>query len=238
METLICIVFIGSLGYEAILWGTWLQQQQHRQMQQEEEEEILTRYEPDQQGDSTQSLPEITPQTTGSDVPAAVDHSLSVEAHDAVSFQTNPTHIPSSQTSSNQTSSSQISVDPRLIGWEFKIVRANRELFREPKILQRLCKEEAEAGWILLEKLDDCRVRFKRPIALRDILDPEHLPQDPYRCHYGSSGRLTSWLKLVAAVTAIVLPAYLGYALVTTINRQQPAPATFPSPIYPSPSLP
>ncbi len=233
METLICIVFIGSLGYEAILWGTWLQRQQHRQMQQEEEEETLTRYEPDQQGDPIQYLPEAIPQTAGSGFPVVVESSPSGEEHHSVSFQTPPSRMPSSQASP-----SQASADPRLMGWEFKIVRANRELFRDPKLLQRLCKEEAEAGWILLEKLDDRRVRFKRPIALRDILDPEYLPHDPYRCHYGASGRLTSWLKLVAAVTAIVLPAYLGYALVTTINRQQPAPATFPSPIYPSPSLP
>jgi len=41
--------------------------------------------------------------------------------------------------------------DPRLAGWEFKIVRANRNVFRDSVVLQQLCEEEAEAGWILLE---------------------------------------------------------------------------------------
>jgi len=35
--------------------------------------------------------------------------------------------------------------------WEFKIVRANRNVFRDSVVLQQLCEEEAEAGWILLE---------------------------------------------------------------------------------------
>jgi len=38
-------------------------------------------------------------------------------------------------------------------------------MFRDPVVLRQLCEEEAEAGWILLEKLDDHRVRFKRPMV-------------------------------------------------------------------------
>lgn len=128
--------------------------------------------------------------------------------------------------------------DPRLVGWEFKIVRANRNLFSDLKILQQLCKEEAEAGWILLEKLDDRRVRFKRPMALREIVKPEYLLHDPYRCHYGSSWHPLSWLGAIAVLIAMILPAYLGYALVsqTLANSRQPRmPATFP-PLEQSPS--
>ena len=40
------------------------------------------------------------------------------------------------------------------MGWEYKIVRANSDLFRKPEIFHKLCREEAEAGWILLEKLE------------------------------------------------------------------------------------
>ncbi len=138
------------------------------------------------------------------------------------------------------------SKDPRLVGWEFKIVRANRDLFREPKVFQRVCEEEAHAGWILLEKLDDRRIRFKRPIALRDIIKPEFLPYDPYRTHYGSS---SNWQTVVAAIAflfALFLPAYLGFALVSaTLNSRSqtatpvnPAPASMPSaaPSNPVPS--
>lgn len=127
--------------------------------------------------------------------------------------------------------SSQQSKDPRLMGWEFKIVRANRNLFGDPAVLQCLCKEEAEAGWIMLEKLDDRRVRFKRPIALREVIKSEFLNYDPYRCHYGSSWQPLNWLGAIAAIVALTLPAYLGYALVSQTlasSSQTPIPAAFP----------
>ena len=46
--------------------------------------------------------------------------------------------------------------------WEFKIVRANRGIFGKPNELKKLLSVEEQAGWILLEKLDNSRVRFKR----------------------------------------------------------------------------
>ncbi|ERT05083.1 hypothetical protein M595_4980 [Lyngbya aestuarii BL J] len=114
--------------------------------------------------------------------------------------------------------------DPALAECEYKIVRANRDLFRNPAIFHKLCEEEAEVGWMMLEKLDDRRVRFKRPTNLRDHdhdQNSDELPRfDPYRTHYGSSLDFTSWLAAIAFLTAIVLPAYLGYALVSaTLNN-------------------
>ena len=117
--------------------------------------------------------------------------------------------------------------DPRLVGWEFKIVRGRGQVFRDPVRLQQLCEEEAEAGWILLEKLDDSRVRFKRPIAMRQIVKPEFLSFDPYRCQYGSSWNLGAWLGAIAAIAALILPAYLGYLLVSRMlaNENSAVPA-------------
>ncbi len=122
--------------------------------------------------------------------------------------------------------------DPRLAGWEFKIVRANGDLFRNPIIFKRLCDEEAQAGWILLEKLDDHRVRFKRPIALREVIKPELLSFDPYRCHYGSSSNLITWLGTLVALIFTLLPAYLGYVLVSTtlLNSKSPESSSSPLP--------
>lgn len=127
--------------------------------------------------------------------------------------------------------SSHVSSDPRLVGWEFKIVRASRDLFRNPVTLQKLCEEEATAGWIMLEKLDDRRVRFKRLIALRDVLDASQLSYDPYRCHYGSSFSPLNLLGAIAFLTAITVPSYLGYTVVSGMlaHSQEKAPAT-PSP--------
>lgn len=135
-------------------------------------------------------------------------------------------------------SGKQQSKDPRLVGWEFKIVRARRNLFRDPVIFQCLCEEEAEAGWIMLEKLDDRRVRFKRPIALREIIKADFLNFDPYRCHYGSTWQPGFWFSAIAAMVALILPAYLGYTLVSRTlasSSQAPIPAAFP-PLEQSPT--
>jgi hypothetical protein len=129
----------------------------------------------------------------------------------------------------------QVSTDPQMVGWEFKIVRANRDLFRNPAVLQKLCQEEAIAGWILLEKLDDRRVRFKRLIALRNILDANQLTYDPYRCHYGSSFTPLTWLSAIAALTMIALPCYFGYTLVAKMLIQS---KTQPTPSLPKEKLP
>ncbi|MCS6814878.1 MAG: hypothetical protein NZ772_15085 [Cyanobacteria bacterium] len=217
MEILILCLFAGGLGYEAIIWGNWLQQQQQQQSQQEEEEEILTRYESYGQDPHIPHLP------TSPTSSAPVSDSNGADSTDCTLEGWGTNSLPK---------------DTSLMGWEYKIVRSHYDLFRDPAVFQKLCREEAEAGWLLLEKLDDRRVRFKRPVALRDILTASCLDHDPYRTHYGPSGQLMSWLGMVAAITAIVLPAYLGYALVTRTSTRQPAPFTFPSPTYPSPSLP
>jgi len=126
----------------------------------------------------------------------------------------------------------QVSRDPRLVGWEFKIVRAKGELFRDPDIFKQLCEEEELAGWILLEKLDDQRVRFKRPIALRDIINQEILSFDPYRCFYGPSWTARNWVSAIAAVLTLTIPGYLGYSFVSNLlahtQVRSPAPPTQP----------
>jgi hypothetical protein len=92
--------------------------------------------------------------------------------------------------------------------WEFKIVRANLGVFRNPAELQKLVKEEALAGWILLEKFDNSRIRFKRPLSARQ--NDYQLPQgvDPYRTHYGMNPAL-----FVLLLTAAVVGISLGFVI-------------------------
>lgn len=81
---------------------------------------------------------------------------------------------------------------------EFKIVRANTAAFRNPKHLQRLLAEEAQAGWTMVEKFDNSRIRFKRPRKAR--IEDSKLPPgvDPYRVHYGlPTGAFVALLLLV-----------------------------------------
>jgi len=71
-------------------------------------------------------------------------------------------------------------------GWEFKIVRSESGAFRKPEVLRKLIEEEARAGWVMLEKFDDRRIRFKRSRSARtrDVLLPPGV--DPYRTRYGA----------------------------------------------------
>ena len=70
-----------------------------------------------------------------------------------------------------------------LEGWEFKIVRAFMRKFRNPETIRKLCEEEAQAGWEMLEKFDDERIRFKRRIEKRS--NDQYLKIDPYRTQCG-----------------------------------------------------
>jgi hypothetical protein len=71
--------------------------------------------------------------------------------------------------------------------WEYKIVRSESGAFRNPNELVALVEEESLAGWEMLEKFDDRRIRFRRPVEARkrDALLPDYV--DPYRTNYGSS---------------------------------------------------
>jgi hypothetical protein len=91
--------------------------------------------------------------------------------------------------------------------WEFKIVRSTGTPFHRPETLQRLVEEEAAAGWVLVEKFDDSRVRFKRPSSARErdyLLPPE---VDPYRTQYGVSEGTVG--MVVVGVMVLVIAAVL-----------------------------
>ena len=93
--------------------------------------------------------------------------------------------------------------------WEFKIVRSESGAFRRPEVFQQLVEEESMAGWELLEKLDDRRVRFKRPSDARRrdaTLPPGY---DPYRTQYGSAATRT----IILIAVALLLAAGVGAAV-------------------------
>lgn len=87
-------------------------------------------------------------------------------------------------------------------GWEFKILRSATAQFKQPEVLKAVLTEEAGAGWELLEKFDNERLRFKRPVAARK--QDANLALDPYRTQYGfSEGKLVAyWIIGVIIVLA------------------------------------
>ena len=97
--------------------------------------------------------------------------------------------------------------------WEFKIVRSETGAFRRPEVFQMLLQEEAIAGWELVEKLDDRRVRFKRPASARrrDATLPPGV--DPYRSTYGGSAQT---FKMIAL--AIILSVGVGLGVIMEIG--------------------
>jgi len=91
--------------------------------------------------------------------------------------------------------------------WEFKIVRSSMPIFRKMNVLQQLVEEEELAGWQLLEKLDDYRLRFKRPVSLRrkDVYLPPGI--DPYRTRAGGGN-----LALIGVMVGLIMLLVMGAA--------------------------
>jgi hypothetical protein len=101
-----------------------------------------------------------------------------------------------------------------LEGWEFKIVRASTHKFKNPEFVRQVCAEEAKAGWEMLEKFDNQRIRFKRRVDQRAGDAYQH--DDPYRTQIGWSEK-TRELTIVGAVLIgsglLALTAFLVFGL-------------------------
>ncbi len=91
-------------------------------------------------------------------------------------------------------------------GWEFKIVRANSRYFKKPENLKQVCEEEAKAGWEMVEKFDDSRVRFKRRTDKRG--SDQFLQEiDPYRSlvGIGNAQLVITILGVIALSIGVIL---------------------------------
>jgi hypothetical protein len=101
-----------------------------------------------------------------------------------------------------------------LEGWEFKIVRASTRKFKHPEIVRQVCDEEARAGRQMLEKFDDCRIRFKRRVEHRT--EDGHLGSDPYRTQIGITGNMLELSicgGVIAGLSLVALIAFLAYRM-------------------------
>ncbi len=96
--------------------------------------------------------------------------------------------------------------------WEFKIVRSETGAFGKPEVFQSLLQEESLAGWELVEKLDNRRVRLKRrrDARRRDVTLPPGF--DPYRTQYGGS------TARVAILIGVALMLILGVGVAVLAN--------------------
>jgi hypothetical protein len=67
--------------------------------------------------------------------------------------------------------------------WEFKFLRSATGKFRDPAFLRAALDEEGKAGWRLVEKFDNNRLRLKRPASARQGDTGRAI--DPYRTYVG-----------------------------------------------------
>lgn len=64
--------------------------------------------------------------------------------------------------------------------WEYKILWGmSRTAFSNPEVMHEALEDESKAGWTLFEKLDNRRLRLKRPVSAR--AQDASLDFDPYR---------------------------------------------------------
>ena len=92
-------------------------------------------------------------------------------------------------------------------GWEFKILRSATGAFGKPERLRQALEEEARAGWMLLEKFDNQRVRLKRPASAR--AGDATLGFDPYRTSYGMSDGKFVFMIMGSVLGSLALAALI-----------------------------
>ncbi len=101
-----------------------------------------------------------------------------------------------------------------LEGWEFKIVRSLTGAFSKREVVEKLRQEESRAGWEMIEKFDNNRIRFKRNVDRR--ANDHLLPIDPYRTSYGiGEGRMA--FIVIAVITVLIA----GVLLATVVLKNQ-----------------
>jgi hypothetical protein len=101
--------------------------------------------------------------------------------------------------------------------YEFKIVRANWGVFGNPQKFKQLLQEEAQSGWELVEKFDNERVRFKRPLSYRDRDSLLPVGVDPYRAQYGMPPLMFALLIVFAVLAGLALVFGLVFGIITAI---------------------
>lgn len=90
---------------------------------------------------------------------------------------------------------------------EYKIVQSTTPHFANPQHLARVLAEEAQAGWQLVEKFDNFKIRLQREISHREQDSGRSI--DPYRCHVGPSNWIT-YSAAALATAAVVLVILRG----------------------------
>lgn len=102
-----------------------------------------------------------------------------------------------------------MTTDPQ---FEYKIMRTAWGTFENRARLQSVLDQEAPAGWDLCEKLDERRLRLRRPVECRE--QDADRAQDPYRIWVGPSENALGLL----VVASIVMMMVVGLIVATVMH--------------------
>lgn len=86
---------------------------------------------------------------------------------------------------------------------EFKVLHSTTPMFANAKKIEEVMAQEAQAGWQLLEKLDNYKLRLQRNISHRS--KDQNLGFDAYRSQVGVNNMIV--YSITAAVTLGVVYA-------------------------------
>lgn len=143
-----------------------------------------------------------------------------------------PILIAASRMRSEEEENMPAEFDPGHLGdWEFKILRAGFGGFARPDRLHAALEAEEPAGWALHEKLDDHRLRLRRPVDRRHL--DGKLDFDAYRSTATSSlgpSRVMFVGGVFAALTAAIL-----FASTVWVRGQAAASPVIPQPVIVQP---
>jgi hypothetical protein len=92
--------------------------------------------------------------------------------------------------------------------WEFKILRSSTAAFRNSEKLRRVLEEEGRAGWILVEKFDNSRIRLKRPAKAR--AGDGTLTFDSYRTYVGLPEWGLAFIIVGCALLGAIIAAFFA----------------------------
>ena len=85
---------------------------------------------------------------------------------------------------------------------EYKIVQSTTPHFANPQNLAHVLGEEAQAGWALVEKFDNYKIRLQREISHRSSDSSRSI--DPYRVQVGPSNFVTYGVATLLTLIVVV----------------------------------
>jgi len=94
---------------------------------------------------------------------------------------------------------------------EYKVIQSQTPLFADTAKMHEVLAQEARAGWQLLEKEDNYRIKVQRNISHRD--KDSSLDFDAYRTSVGVPSVVT--YGATAVVTVLIVSVILYFALWT-----------------------